>query len=278
MKEKWLVNKWSNRTEEFLVILPPHIRYNFGGCYQDCVPAEHAWRWITSGKWQKNTDSIRSIPKSFRQDEPMIGLKTALGRNPLRVDRMGDASQTRVSVTRKTTGSGGQMTVGWNRTQPTCRKRRAGGRSAVKRIPDGTVLRRDNQWGIPRKRALFVSDGPDSTTSGSDILEGHYDRPPEEGYSDVHSTGRPHDVHVAEELCSPSEHLEKAVVRLQQDIADYRAELELNRTQTPAVSTRPPKRSGLRRRQFLDFQGSRTGSNIGRCLKPLSFSNADSSV
>ena len=109
---------------------------------------------------------------------------------------------------------------------------------AVKRIPDVAILMRDNQWGIPRKRALFISDGPDSTTSGSDILEGHYDRPPEEGYSDVHSTGRPHDVHVAEELCSPSEHLEKAVVRLQQDIADNRAELKLNRTQTPAVSTR----------------------------------------
>ena len=46
----------------------------------------------------------------------------------------------------------------------------------MKRIPDGTVLRRDNQWGIPRKRALFVSDGPDSTMSGSDLLDGHYDR------------------------------------------------------------------------------------------------------
>ena len=109
--------------------------------------------------------------------------------------------------------------------------------------------------GIPRKRALFVSDGPDGTTSGSDILEGHYDRPPEEGYSDVHSTGRPHDVHVAEELCSPSEHLEKAVVRLQQDITDYRAELELNRTQTPAVSTRPPKRSGFTSTSVPRFSG-----------------------
>ena len=156
---------------------------------------------------------------------------------------------------------------GQNNMQPTGRKRRAG--SAVKRIPDGTVLRRDNQWGIPRKRALFVSDGPDSTTSGSDILEGHYDRPPEEEYSDIPNSGRPHDGYVAEELCSPSRQLEKAVVRLQQDIADYRDELKLNRTQTPAVSTRPPKRSGLRRRQFLEFQGSRTGSNIGRCLKPL---------
>ena len=132
-----------------------------------------------------------------------------------------------------------------NTVQPTGRRRQAGGRSAVKRIPDGTVLRRDNQRGIPRKRALFVSDGPDSTTSGSDILEGHYDRPPEEGYSDIPNSGRPHDVHVAEELCSPSRQLEKAVVRLQQDIADYHAELKLNRTQTPAVSTQPPKRSGF---------------------------------
>ena len=138
----------------------------------------------------------------------------------------------------------------------------------MKWIPDGTVLRRDNQWGIPRQRALFVSDGPDSTTSGSDILEGHYDRPPEEEYSDIPNSGRPHDGYVAE-LCYPSRQLEKAVVRLQQDIADYREELELNRTQIPAVSTRPPKTVGsLRRRQFLDFQGSRTGSNIGRCLKP----------
>ena len=64
-----------------------------------------------------------------------------------------------------------------NTVQPTGCKRRAGGRSAVKWIPDGTVLRRDNQWGIPRKHALFILDGPDSTTSGSDILEGHFGRP-----------------------------------------------------------------------------------------------------
>ena len=77
----------------------------------------------------------------------------------------------------------------------------------MKRIPDGTVLRRDNQWGIPRKRALFVLNGPDST-SGSDILEGHYDRPPEDEYSDIPNSGRPHDGYVAEELCSPSRQLE----------------------------------------------------------------------
>ena len=49
----------------------------------------------------------------------MIGVKTALGGNPLRsdgVDRTGDASQTRVSAMRKTTGRGGQMMVDWNWT------------------------------------------------------------------------------------------------------------------------------------------------------------------
>ena len=46
----------------------------------------------------------------------MIGLKTALGGNPLKVDRTGDVSRTRVLVTRQTTGIGGQMTVGWNWT------------------------------------------------------------------------------------------------------------------------------------------------------------------
>ena len=90
---------------------------------------------------------------------------------------------------------------------------------------------RDNQWDI-------TSDGPDSTMSGSDIPEGHYDRPPEEEYSDIPTSGRPHDGYVAEGLCSPIRQLEKAVVRLQQDIADYRTELKLIRTQTPAVSTR----------------------------------------
>ena len=34
-------------------------------------------------------------------------------------------------------------------------------------------------------------DGPDSTTSGSNIPEGHSDRPPEVEYSDILISGRP---------------------------------------------------------------------------------------
>ena len=143
----------------------------------------------------------------------------------------------------------------------------------MKQIPDATVLRRDNQWGIPRKRALFVSDGPDSTTSGSDILEGHYDRPPEEGYSDIPNSGRPHDVHVAEELCSLSRQLETAVVRLQQDIADYRAELKLNRTQTPAVSTQPPKWSGFTSTSVPRFSGKSNWEQYRQVFEAIVRSN-----
>ena len=152
------------------------------------------------GRGQRNTDSIESIPNKFRQDEPMIGLKTALWRESTQGGQDGRREPdsgigcTQDHRTRWTDDGWVEMdSFAPNTVQLMGRKRRGGGRSAVKRMADGAVLRRDNQWGIPQKRALFISDGPDSTTSGSDILEGHY--------PDVHGTRRPHDVHVAEELC-----------------------------------------------------------------------------
>ena len=39
--------------------------------------------------------------------------------------------------------------------------------------------------------------------------------------------------------------MEATVVRLQRNIADYRMELRLNRTQSPAIPSRPTKRSGF---------------------------------
>ena len=68
--------------------------------------------------------------------------------------------------------------------QPSGRKRKTEGRSAVNRIPEETVVHKDSRWDIPRKRALLTSDGADSTTSGSDIPESHADRPPEVEYSE----------------------------------------------------------------------------------------------
>ena len=55
------------------------------------------------------------------------------------------------------------------------------------------VVHRNSRWDIPRKRALFTSDGPDSTTSGSDIPESHADRPPEGEYSEKLISGKRQD-------------------------------------------------------------------------------------
>ena len=117
---------------------------------------------------------------------------------------------------------------------------------------------------------MFTSDGPDSTTSGSDIPEGHSDRPIFlSEYSDRLISGRPQDEGGTDGLCSPSRQLEIAVVRLQKDIDDFRTELELARKQTPAVALGLRGSRGSRRRQFQDTPESRTGSNTVRCLKPL---------
>ena len=157
--------------------------------------------------------------------------------------------------------------------QPAGRKCRAGGRLAMKRIPDGTVLRRDNQWDIPRKRALFISDGLDSTTSGSDIPEGHFDRPLEVEYSDILISGRPQDESGTEGLCSPSRQLEIAVVRLQKDIDDYRTELELTRNQTPAVAPRPPRWSGFTSTPVPRFSGKSNWEQYRQVFEAIVCSN-----
>ena len=129
--------------------------------------------------------------------------------------------------------------------QPAGRIRRVGGRSAVNRMPEQTVGHKDSRWDIPQKRALFTSDGPDSTTSGSDIPESHADRPPEIEYSERLISRRPQDKGGTEGLCSPNMELEMAVIRLQKDFDDCHTELELAMKHTPAVALRPPRRSGF---------------------------------
>ena len=99
---------------------------------------------------------------------------------------------------------------------------------------DRTGRHGDSRWDIPRKRA-FTSDIPDSTTSGSDIPEGHADRPPEVKYSERLTSPRRQDEDGTEGLCSPHMELEMAVIQLQRDVEDCRSELELARKQTLAV-------------------------------------------
>ena len=89
-------------------------------------------------------------------------------------------------------------------------------------------------------------------TSGSDIPEGHADRPPEVGYSERLIAGKRQDEGGTERLCSPTMELERAVIQLQKDFDDCRTEFELTREHTPAVdlpqarftSTPVPRYSG----------------------------------
>ena len=126
--------------------------------------------------------------------------------------------------------------------QPADCKRRAGDRSTVNRIPEETVVHRYSWWDIPRKRALFTSDGPDSTTFGSDIPESHA----EVDYSERLISRRPQDEVRTEGLCSPNMELEMVVIRLQKDFAarslNSRGSILRH---TPAVALRPPRRSGF---------------------------------
>ena len=155
-------------------------------------------------------------------------------------------------------------------SQPTGRKRRAGGQSAVGRIPDGAVHWRENQWGIPHKRALFVSDGPDSTLSGSEVVEGHFVEPSDDGYPGVAQSGRLQEGDSQEEIYSPIRQLEAGVVWLQQDIADYRTQLRLNRT---AIPSRPTKRLGFTSTPVPRFSGRSSWEQYRQVFEAIVRSN-----
>ena len=149
------------------------------------------------------------------------------------------------------------------------RKHRAGGRLATRRNVDSTVHRMESQWGIPHKRALIGSDGPDSMSSSSDVVEGHHLEPPDDRYPVMTQSGLIQNNDSCEEAWSPSRRLEVVVARLQKDIADYRKEIKVSSVQSTAIPSRPTKRSDLRQRQFLDFRDNLAGNNIGRCLRQL---------
>ena len=181
-------------------------------------------------------DSTRSIPTFFTQREPEYDQDTDLHQHEFPQVRRGGRDG------RREPDSGLGYTQDYRsrwthedyvdpdsasqRTeQPAGCKRRAGGRPAGDWIPEETGVHRDSRWDIPRKRALFASDGPDSTTSGSDIPEGHADRPPEVKYSERLTSAKRQDEGGTEGLCSPHTELERAVIQLQRDIEDCRSEL-----------------------------------------------------
>ena len=75
-------------------------------------------RWTVE---EQRRDSARSIPNFFQhnENESTIEIQTSLSRSPLRsdgVDETGDVNQTLVWVACRTTGRGGQTTIGSIRT------------------------------------------------------------------------------------------------------------------------------------------------------------------
>ena len=126
----------------------------------------------------------------WERQEPLLFIKYLTQVRSDGVDETGDANRTLVWVTHRTTGRDGHMTIGSIRTHSlngqnsrlAANVEREVGQPSIGWIPEETVAHRDSRWDIPRKRALFTSDGPDCTTSGSDIPESHAYRPPEVGY------------------------------------------------------------------------------------------------
>ena len=107
------------------------------------------------------------------------------------------------------------------------RKRRAGDRFAPSPYDEDVVRQTEHRWDTPRKRALFGSDGPDSMTSGSDVVEAQDYELPRDGYPMVAQSGLFIENDSPEAAWSPSQKLEDAVSRLQRDISDYRKELRI---------------------------------------------------
>ena len=141
------------------------------------------------------------------------------------------------------------------------RKRRAGDRFAPSPYEDDVVRQTENQWDTPRKGALFGSDGLDSMTSGSDVVEVQEYGPPGDGYPMVAQSGLFIENDSPEAAWSPSQKLEDAVARLQRDITDYRKEIRI------LLVLRNGR--GLLPRQFPDIRENLAWNNIGRCLRPL---------
>ena len=152
-------------------------------------------------------------------------------------------------------------------------KHHAGGRLATSLYVDDVVRRRENRWDTPHKRALFGSDGPDSMTSGSDVVEAHVHGPLDDGYPIVAQSGLFYENDPLEEAWSPSRKLEDAVAQLQRDIADYRKELRFGGGQGPANPPRSTKRSGFTSTPVPRYSGKSSWEQHRQVFAAIACSN-----
>ena len=148
-------------------------------------------------------------------------------------------------------------------------KRRAGDRFAHSPYEDDVVRQTENLWDTPRKRALFVLDGLDSMTSGSDVVEVQDYGPPGDGYPMVTQSGLFIENDSPEAAWSPSQKLEDGVARLQRGIMDYRKELRIAGDKVRRFLLGLRNGWGILPSQFPNIRENLAGNNIGRCLQPL---------
>ena len=191
------------------------------------------------------------------------------------LDRIYPEHRTRVSATARITGTqwAGDDWVEQDSCHPMGsqlmgRKRRAGDRFTPSPYEDDVVRQTENWWDTPRKRALFGSDGLDSMTSGSDVVEVQ-----DYGYPMVAQSGLFIENDSPEAAWSPSQKLEDALARLQRDITDYRNELRIAGGQGPAIPPRPTKRSGFTSTPVSRYSGKSSWEQYRQVFAAIVCSN-----
>ena len=135
------------------------------------------------------------------------------------------------------------------------RKRRAGDRFAPSPYEDDVVRQTETRWDIPRKRALFGLEEPDSMTSGRDVVEAQDYGTPGDGYPMVAQSGLFIENDSPKAAWSPDRKLEDTVARLQRDIEDCRKELRIAGGQGLANPPRPMKQAGFTSTQVPRYSG-----------------------
>ena len=113
-------------------------------------------------------------------------------------------------------------------TQLVGRKRRAEDQSLLLPGAEAPVSEERIPWDAPHKRILFGSDGPDSTSSGSGIQEARSGWPRDSVYPDSTQYGQLAGERDREEARSPAPTLEQAVLKLQKDLEEAKAESRYN--------------------------------------------------
>ena len=161
------------------------------------------------------------------------------------LDRIYPEHRTRVLATARITECNVLVMTGRSKSQTNRRTHRAGDRFAPSSYEEEVVRQTEHRWDTPRKHALFGSDEPDSTTSGSDVVETQDFGLPRDGYAMGAQSGLFIENDSPETARSPSKKLEDTVTQLQRDIVDYRLELRFDGGQGPANPPRPTKRSGF---------------------------------